>query len=382
MRKLKVLEMIDRPFLGGGQVTLLRLARHLDRERFEVSACSAGSGPLVEELARERIPHFAASFERRYNPGTIGEIERILTSNRIDILHTHGGIAGLYGRWAARRAQTRVLVHTLHGIHYLHYRNPILKASSILLERALSRFTDAVVLVSDADFKSAEKFRLAPAAKLTVIKNGLDFPAPPEVFNMAEERRRIGLGPSDVVIGTVARLHRQKGLIHLVRAASGIFRAAPAARIVVAGGGPLEKALQKEMLRQNLKGRFLLLGERPDSARVLALMDIFVLPSLWEGLPYAILEAASLGKPIVATAIDGVTEVLRDGQTGLLVPPADADRLASAVLRLLGDDELRARLGRNALAQIPPRFKLSRMIGQTERLYLSLGEGRASSPAN
>lgn len=382
MRKLKVLEMIDRPFLGGGQVTLVRLARHLDRDRFEVSACSAGGGPLVEELARERIPHFPASFNKRFNPAIVGEIENILKSNRIDILHTHGGIAGLYGRWAGRRAGTPVLVHTLHGIHYLHYRNLILKTLSIKLEKAFSRFTDAVILVSDADFRRAGKFRLAPAAKLALIKNGLDFPGPPEVPNVMEERRKIGLEPSDAVIGTVARLHRQKGLVYLIRAAGRIFNGAPAARIVVVGGGPLEKALQKEIARRGLEGRFHLLGERADSARILSLLDIFVLPSLWEGLPYVLLEAASLGKPIVATAIDGVTEVLQDGQTGLLVPPADSGSLASAVLRLLKDHQLAAELGRSALAQIPPQFKLSLMIGQTERLYLSLWEKRALSRPN
>jgi glycosyltransferase involved in cell wall biosynthesis len=146
----------------------------------------------------------------------------------------------------------------------------------------------------------------------------------------------------------VARLHRQKGLVYLIRAAGRIFNGAPAARIVVVGGGPLEKALQKEIARRGLEGRFHLLGERADSARILSLLDIFVLPSLWEGLPYVLLEAASFGKPIVATAIDGVTEVLQDGQTGLLVPPADSGSLASAVLRLLKDHQLAAELGRSA----------------------------------
>jgi len=372
MKKLKVLEMIDRPFLGGGQVTLLRLARRLDRERFEVAACSAGDGPLVEELAKEGIPHFAVSFSKRFNFGAVREIEKVLTANNIDILHTHGGIAGLYGRWAGRRARTPVIIHTLHGIHYLHYRNIVLKRIYIALERAFSRFTDAVILVSDADLRSARKFRLAPAAKMAVIKNGVDFPAPSAVLDMIEKRRDIGLGPSDVLVGTVARLHRQKGLIHLVRAAEKIVRESPGVKIIVVGGGPLAAALQKEIDEKNLGGSVFLLGERKDARAILSLLDVFVLPSLWEGLPYALVEAASLEKPIVASDIDGVREVIRDGETGLLVPPAHPGALASAVLRLLSDNHLAAKLGRSALAQIPPQFTLSRMIKETEGLYLSL----------
>ena len=126
-----------------------------------------------------------------------------------------------------------------------------------------------------------------------------------------------------------------------------------------------------------MKGRFFLLGERKDAGAVLSLLDIFVLPSLWEGLPYALIEAAAMGKPIVASDIDGVREVIRDGETGLLVPPADPGALSSAVLRLLKDKELAMKLGRNALAQIPPQFSLSKMIGETGRLYIDLWEKKS-----
>ena len=145
------------------------------------------------------------------------------------------------------------------------------------------------------------------------------------------------VGPSGPVIGAVARLHRQKGIIYLLRAAPAVLARFPEAKFAVAGGGPLERDLRLEIERLGLSGRFLLLGERADAADLTALADVFVLPSLWEGLPLVLLEAAALGKPIAATDIDGVREVVRDGETALLVPAGDPARLADAVIRLIAD---------------------------------------------
>ena len=123
MKKIRVLEMIDRPFLGGGQMMLLSLARSLNRERFDVAISAKHGGPLEDAAVKSGIPFYPVSFRRGFRFRLVDEIAAILRTKEIDILHTHGGIAGFYGRWAARKAKTRVIVHTLHGIHYLHYRN-------------------------------------------------------------------------------------------------------------------------------------------------------------------------------------------------------------------------------------------------------------------
>ena len=174
MKKIRVLEMIDQPFLGGGQINLLSLARNLDREKFEVFACSREGGPLVEEIKKNDLQHFPVPFSKRIGSKIVREIKTILIDNKIDILHTHGGIAGFYGRWAAWKCRTPVIVHTLHGIHYLHYRNFLLKHFFIFLERYFSRFTDAVIFVSETDEEKGKKFKLAPEEKMHVIKNGVD----------------------------------------------------------------------------------------------------------------------------------------------------------------------------------------------------------------
>lgn len=379
VRKLRVLEMIDRPSLGGGQVHVLSLAKSLDREKFDVSVCSGGGGPLVDELRKMDVPHVAVPVFKRPSLRTRREMAGILRRGDFDILHTHGGVAGFHGRPSGRDAGIPVIVHTLHGIHYLHYGSALLRRASILLERRFSRFTDCVVCVSETDLRNAAEFKLAPPGKLKLIRNGIDASGLVRPFDPAAKKAELGLDPGRPVAGTVARLHRQKGLASLVRASRKIGEHVPGVRILIAGGGPLRDELAGEIKKERAENIVMLLGERPDAAEVLSLLDVFVLPSLWEGLPYALLEAAALGKPIAASAVDGITEVIRDGETGLLFPPGDPDKLADAAIRLFRDPQLASRLAENARTTIPPAFTLRRMVEEIGELYSTLFARKAVS---
>ena len=373
MSRIRVLEMIDKSGLGGGQAVLLALARGLDRSLFEVSIAAQAGGPLEEEARQTGLPFRPMPFSRKRSRGLTRAIAEALRGDPPDILHTHGGIAGFYGRRAARRAGVRAVVHTIHGIHYLHYRNPLLRAAYAVLERRLSRSTGAVVLVSEADLATARRRKLAPEAKLRLVRNGVDISSlGGENFARRAEEIRMRLNFSPPLIGTVARLHRQKGVVHLLRAAPAILARHPAARIVVAGGGELESEIRALARGLRLGRHIVLLGERPDARELLSLFDVFVLPSLWEGLPLVLIEAAALGKPIVATDVDGSREIITDGETGLLVPAADPQALASAVNRLLDDPDLASRLASRAKETIPSRYSLEAMTAAYADLYLSL----------
>jgi len=367
-----MMEMIDKPSLGGGQTALLLLAENLDRNLFEVFVCSDGEGPLAEAVRRSGISFVSAPLNKKLNFRSRREIASLLRELKIDILHTHGGVAGLHGRIAARLAGTPAIVHTLHGIHYLHYRNPLLRRLYVLLERRYSRFTDRLVLVCQSDLRRARRYRLAPEGKMTVILNGLDVRPMAKAADLARRRSELGWTPGRPVVGTIARLHRQKGISHLLQASRRILKAVPETRIVVVGDGPQSDRMRRDALRLGLGERCLFLGAREDATALLALFDIFVLPSLWEGLPFVLVEAAALGKPIVATAVDGVPEILEEGQTGLLVPPGDSEALANAVIRLLRDKDEAGRLAEKARSLVPPRFPLRRMVERTQNLYLEL----------
>lgn len=371
MSRVRVLQMIDKPSLGGGQKAVVLLASGLDSAKFDVSVCAPGGGPLAEELARLGIRLLPASFGRRHWRESIRGLRRLLTQKSVDILHTHGGVAGFFGRWAASQAKTDVVIHTLHGIHYLHYRNPLLRRVFIRLERDFSRLTDKVVLVSEGDRESARKFRLAPESKLVLIKNGIDLRGLSTAEDGARERLKLGLDGAGPVVGTVSRLHRQKGVVYLIRAAARLRDAFPGLKVVCAGGGPLRTSMEKETRKLGLQDTVIFLGETSEALNLISALDVFVLPSLWEGLPFVLIEAAALKKPMVATNVEGNREVIADGETGLLVPARNPAALAEAVLRLIHDRGLASNLAGAARELIPPRYSLSRMLRETEELYLA-----------
>jgi glycosyltransferase involved in cell wall biosynthesis len=379
MGKIRVMEMIDRPALGGGQRAVLLLAANLNPDLFDVCVSSAPGGPLVEEAEKSGLCHIPVPLDRKLGRSVIKKIASVLKNEHIDILHTHGGYAGLYGRWAAGRCGTPVVVHTLHGIHYLHYRNFLVRRISIGLERLLSHRTDRLILVSYADLGRAVRHGLAPPDSLIVIPNGSPMPGALSAEAKIRKRREVGWNPRLSVVGTVARLHRQKGVLYFILAAKSISARFPDARMAVVGDGPLGRALKRRARHLKIDDKVFFLGERRDANELMNLFDIFVLPSLWEGLPFVLVEAAALGKPIVATAVDGIPEVIEEEKTGLLVPPKDPQLLAEAVVRLLEDRELAGRLGERARASVPLRFPLRRMVEQTENLYLKLYKSKTSS---
>jgi len=300
MQKIKILQMIDQPFLGGGQINLLSLAKSLDKERFEAFVCSGEGGPLVDEVRKDNITHFPVSFSKRINKKITTGLVSILNNNRIDILHTHGGVAGFYGRWAARKCRIPAIIHTLHGIHYLHYRNFLLKRTYVLLERYFSRFTDALIFVSDADREKAKKFKLAPNEKMVVVKNGIELSSLERRKKLMSEkensRRELRLQSSQPLVGTVARLHRQKGITYLLKAAKRIYQVFPDVKILIVGGGPLRSKLARETRRLGLEDIVFFMGEREDATKWLSIFDVFVLPSLWEGLPYVLIRSSGARK--------------------------------------------------------------------------------------
>jgi glycosyltransferase involved in cell wall biosynthesis len=374
--KIRILEMIDHSFLGGGQINLLSLARDLNTREFDVAVCSRGDGPFVVALTAEGIRHFPISFRKRIDRRLNRDLLQIMNIFRPDIIHTHGGVAGFFGRLAARRAGIPVLVHTIHGIHYLHYRNPIMKAAYIGLERHLSAATDAVILVSEEDARTARRRRLVPGAKIHVIKNGIDFASIRPSLDVSRLRERfsreIAIDLSGPVAGTVARLHRQKDIPNLLHAAVRIHAEVPGFQCLIIGGGPIREKMEKLCRRLRADGYVHFLGERRDAVDWMSLFDVFILSSLWEGLPFVLLEAAALKKPVAATAVEGSRELIENKRTGYLVPPSDPHALARAVIDLFADPGRAAGMGALFHERISDVYTLENMTGQTRELYHSL----------
>lgn len=374
MNRIRVLEVIDKTFLGGGQINLLSLVDSFPETEFEVSVCSAASGPLADEIRRRRIPYYPVDMPHKLQFKTIARLKEIILGNSFDIVHAHGGVAGFYTRCAAGKKRSSYLVHTQHGIHYLHYRNPFLRILYIHLERWLSGLTDAVIFVSESDLETAMKYKLCAPSKANVIKNGIDAEKVAAAAVQAETPADLA-GRTRPVIGTVARLHYQKNIPLLLFAADILRRRFPGLTVVIAGDGPERSRLEAMCRRLKIENNVLFLGERRDIPAILAELEVFVLSSRWEGMPYALLEAGAVKRPVVATAVEGIREVIEDGRNGHLVPSGNAEALAEEIRLLLENRKSAEKCGEFLHQDVIRWFSLSRTVEKTRQLYIRLSRG-------
>ncbi len=243
---------------------------------------------------------------------------------------------------------------------------------TLFVDRALKSADDLLIAECEASRGYLLK-RLGYAPdKVITIYNGVDVANwPVSKADRAQKRLELKLAPGDALIGCVGRLDAQKGHGTLIDAMAKIKGRLPA-RCAIIGGGPRRAALEAQVRRRGLQDHVRLLGERDDVISWLSAFDVFALPSFWEGLPNALLEAMALGVPPVASDVDGVPEVVDDGKSGLLVPPKDSAALAQALATLAGDAALRARLGAAAQKAVAERFGLLRMIESYQNAYDAL----------
>jgi glycosyltransferase involved in cell wall biosynthesis len=359
-RKIRVLLMIDEATVGGGQQHVLWLARGLDRAAFDVAVACESEGYLVDELRSSGIKHFSLTMTNRPSASAGMRARHCIMGWKAEIVHTHGGAAGVTGRLAAQSVRGCRIVHTYHGHHYLHQGSALKRQMFTRIERTLLRVTDRIICVARADRDTGVAAGIVDPAKTSVILNGI------ACDRYTTQRTYALAGP---VMGTIGRMHEQKGQRFLLDAMPEILRCTPGARLVIHGWGELEESLKAHARELQLGAAVSFAGRTNDPAGVLREMELFVLPSLWEGFPIVLLEAMASGLPIVATAVDGVLEMVSDGRNALLVPPGDPGLLAQAVTRVLHDENLRRRLGENAARDVRERFSVERMVAETEVVY-------------
>ncbi len=233
------------------------------------------------------------------------------------------------------------------------------------------RFCSRIISVSEATARFLNKKRHVPAHKIRVIPYGVDLKKY-KVDNNSEIRKKMGLNGQNLVIGVVGRLHPQKGHIYLIEASERIIKEFPEVKFVFAGDGALREELEKRIQDKNLEKNFLLLGYRSDIPEVLKSLDVFVLPSLYEGLPNVVLEAMAAGKPVVATSVDGTVEAVVNNVTGFLIPPINIEALQNAILKVLRNKEMANQMGRKGRERVEEHFSLEKQVQSFEKLYSSI----------
>jgi len=349
--------------VGGAEEMVLNLVRHLPPKFEPMVCCINQAGPIGEEIRHTGTPVAVLGL----NPGLrrpwdVGGIRRYLRDTRPQIVHTFLLTASIYGRLAAILERVPIVIGTEVNIYERKRRR------HVLAERLLMKRTDCVV----ASARSVRDFYLrqvhADPSKVEVIYNAVDFAQAQPAKSKIDVRRELGVPADALVAGVIARLTEQKGhrfLFDALAASPQLSRL----HLLVVGGGELHDTLVRQADARRLSGRVHFLGPRRDLGDLLAAMDMFVMPSLWEGLPLSMVLAMGAGLPVIATAVAGIPEVVEDGRTGLLVPPGDVAALASALTRLATDAPARERMGSAARAAVIPRFNVERYVESIVRLY-------------
>ncbi len=380
----RILQLLATGGNGGAQESYSGLLLRLDRARYDVRALSLSRGSAVQRLHRLGLE--VEVIDEADDEAAIRELAAYLRRNEIDLVHAHMFRAEVIGTRAAVAAGTPVVMATVHS-------SRVRSAEDVETLAQLTTFMDHLLIPSDA---IAEKVRAeGRVATSTVIPNGVDLgrfalPAPP--CGLRDEH---GIPCTDVLLGVVARLEPEKGHTHLVAAMPAIVERAPRTWLAIVGEGSECESLRAQVaaLPEPARDRIIFTGRRDDISAITADLDIAVLPSLREAQGISILEAMARRKPVVASAVGGIPEVVTDGVSGILVPPASPAALADAVVTLARSPRLRREMGEAGYATVAARFSIDAMVRRIEGIYaeeleragvsasLSSARGRTVAPS-
>jgi glycosyltransferase involved in cell wall biosynthesis len=368
---------IDNMKVGGTELNAVRTAERLDRSRFALSVvCIHADGPLLARYRDAGIPVHPFPMTSLLGPQAAGQalrLIRLFRRERTDVVHSHDAYTSVFATMCARVAGVRGVIASRRSWHSPHLQGRILRAN-----RVAYRFSDRVVGNSPSVSRLVETEGGVPASRIVTIPNFLD----PQSFEpMTDESRArflndFGVPRDAFVVGVVARLSPVKDHASLLHAIAELRSDIPNMHCLLVGDGPERGPIEALASKLGIADRLHLAGERPQMPNLHGLFDVSVLCSTTEAFPNSVLEAMAASRPVVATDVGGTPDAVREGATGLLVPPSDPSRLADAIRRLHAEPELRDRLGRAGCAAARVGYSASAVIAQVEALYTELA-GRA-----
>ena len=380
--KKKILYVITKSVWGGAQRYIFDLATNLPKDEFEIVVAAGGSGPLFEKLQKAgihtvTIPGLQRDINIWKELFSIWHLFKIFLEEKPDIIHLNSTKVGSLGAVTSKFSSLVVghkslVIFTVHGWGFKEDRPVWQKALIFFFSWLSSLFQDKIILINTPDYRTAQRF--IPKRKLTLIHNGI---GPINFFPREEARtfftKKVGrpIASDTILIGTNAELTQNKGLSYLIDALSrrNLYSNYGGFASIVIGNGENRSELQAQIAKLGLRDKIFLLGFLPDAARYLKGFDLFVLPSLKEGLPYTIIEAMSAGLPIVASRVGGTPDLVTDGKNGLLVEIKNSIALADALEKLVKNPVEITRMGEESLKIAKNRFQLQDMIEKTSALY-------------
>jgi glycosyltransferase involved in cell wall biosynthesis len=363
--------------VGGAEEQILGASTALPAHGVQAEVVALGRrGPVADEIEAAGVPvHLIPGQPGPRDPAAFARLVRLLRREQPDVVHTFLIVAGIYGRLAAFAAGVPLVLAAEQNVYA---RKPRRHA---LMERALATRTYRVVACCEVVGRYYQRQVGVPRSKIAVLYNAVRFGRLPLPTDAETARFALRLPPESVVLGTLGRLTEQKGQRTLLLALASLVREIPNLVLFLAGAGPLQAALEAEAARLGLADHVRFLGVRRDRATLYAAMDVFVLPSRWEGLSLALVEAMGAGRAVVATSVGGNPEVVSHGETGLLVPADDAEALADAIRGLARDRERRESLGAAAAETARRRFSIEQHAADLAALYRHGLAERAGRPS-
>ena len=384
----KIVRIIARLNIGGPSLHVVNLNKGLSSDRFEsllvTGSPNPGEGSMLD-YAQENgvqplvIPEMVG--EARLRPRDIKallRLYRILRLERPQIVHTHTAKAGFLGRLAARLAGVPVVVHTYHGHVLYGYYGPLKSWLLLQMERRLARITDRLVAVSALVKEDLIAYRVAPAEKISVIPLGFDLEPFFDCRSLKGEfRSELGLDPGVRLVGILGRIFPIKNHRLFLESAARVIEQETNVRFVIVGDGILRSETQRYAQDLGIRQKVIFTGWRRDLPRIYADLDLLVVSSNNEGTPVSAIEAMASGRPVVATRVGGLPDVVHDGETGYLVPAKQPEALAAAILELIRNPQRAEQMGQCAQLSVKERFSVQRLVCDTESLYQDLMENKS-----
>jgi glycosyltransferase involved in cell wall biosynthesis len=366
--RIRVLWLIKGLGMGGAERLLETAIPYFDREKFdyEVAYCLAIKNDAVPALEEAKIPVHCLNFRKDYDLRGMYNLLRLLRERKPQILHLHLPYTGILGRISGRLSGVNAIVYTEHNV--MERYHPLTR----WLNLATYPMNVKVIAVSNEVERSIVRHRLSRRTDHIVIRNGIRLNGEKPMDQPEKTREALGIPAGHKVVGNIAHVRPEKGHEYLVRAAKLVLERRDDVTFVIVGREKIEGEIQRlEQLAMELHIRenIVFTGFREDVPELIRVFDVFVLSSLFEGLPLALLEAMVMGKPAVATSVGGVPEVIEDGINGFLVPARDPAALAGKILQLLDDNALRSDVSRKASSTVREHFNIASMVKKVEQVY-------------
>jgi glycosyltransferase involved in cell wall biosynthesis len=381
-RKIKILNIITRLELGGPPILVLDILQHLDKERFE---SSIATGITIDRkydmirFARDKNIRVVAmpSLVRDIHPlkdiKALIKLAIFLKKEKFDIVHCHTSKGGFIGRLAAKLAGAKIIIYSPHGDIFEGYFCKLATDFFILLEKFAARFTDKIINLTKIEIEKFLEHGIGTRHQLEQIYNGINIKYYERAMpSNLKKRDEFGLCKDDFVCATVGRLVPVKGHTYLIKAIQKVVKVIPEAKFLFVGDGEIKSKLSEEIKSLDLQENIFMLGSRNDIATILSCINVFLLPSLNEGFGMVLIEAMAARKPVIATNVGGIPEVVKYGETGILVPPKDPEAFSSAIIKLYNNPELSRRMGLAGYNRAKRLFDITTTVHEFESLYSDL----------